>query len=682
MKIRSFFSLLFFLITVNAINADNLDSLKTIAQNTRMSDIEQVDINYIIADTYFHNHLYDSALVYSSKCVEIFNRTQLKEKAVEILWLQSKILKEQGFNKRLFPNHLQLIQILKKKNDSIGLMDAYDKMGFYYYHYGVVDSAFFYYNKAYEIGIIKNNNKALMDSYNNFSMVFNYQQNYHKELDYLMKGLALAQESDDNISMGTFYHNIALAYLYLEKYDSAKICADKAIEINTKANIIERIALNNTALGNIYALQGDITKALEYFNKALAFNIKSGNLANQVESNYNIGFSYMMLGDYSQSNKYYFESLRIAKSIQLTSYQVDLFLGISEVFELMGDVKKSFAYYKLYDHLNDSIKEATNVGLISKVQAEYKYERNAIEIELLSKENELKDKRVKNTIALASVSIISLIILVVLVILVLRKLKRNQDLNEELKRKNIDISDKNERLQCFESEIIDDFNFARNLQQYFFSDTKDFKNIFTNSVFKTFTKKPLNNSFLWTNKLGNKLYWAVISYGHGQIKGGFTGMYIYNMLNKVFFAKRFSCVESFSKTFINESFSSEDKEDWGKIQMLFCSLDIKKSELQFVNLGIDVELIRNEKVWDFKPISRYITSNMTDTLISNKVNLQDGDDLIFFSHNWGKEDSVLSAGKHMYKDSVLTEPIDINSFIEDLSSQENIEDFVILSLKK
>jgi len=662
--------------------SSTIDSLKNSLHSRRITTFDKSNINYQIANAYFQLNAYDSALVYSSKAIIELKKLNTNESIIEPLWLHSNILKKLAYNNRLFPVQHQLFQVLIKLQDSTRLMSAYDRMGLYFYHVGIIDSASYYYNKAYEIGKLKNNSKALMDSYNNISQVFNYQGDYKKELEYLNKGLEMAISSNDDYSKGTFYHNIALSYIKLNEFDNAMISITKAIEINTILNKTDRLALNKTALGNIFAMQGDVDKAMNYFTEALQYYTKSGNLYGQVESNYNLGFSYYYLEDYIPAQKFFFEALRLSKTISLTSYEIDIYLSLSDVYNEQKDFKKALVYYKRYTELQDSLTKSTNVLLVSKIQSEYEYERNDIEIRLLSKENELKDRKVQSTIVIAAISSISFLVVTILLILIFRKLRRNEYLNTQLIKQNIDVQESHERLKKFEFNIQNDFGYAKNLQHYFYNDTSDFNSIFSDHFFKTYTKKPLNNSFIWTNKIGNKLYWAVISLGHAQLKGAFTGMYVYNMLNKVFFARRFAGVESFSKTFISESFSNDGDQDWGKVQMLFCSLDIKKSEIQFVNIGIDVELIRNAKVWEFNPVCPYITIEKTDSLISNKIQLQANDDIIFYSQNWCRDEEPVSIGNKIYSEVVTSKKPDYSAFLEKLAESENIDDFVFLSLTK
>jgi len=681
MKIKPHLLLLLFVFTFLLSWGQSIDSLKFKLIQPSINISERAKIKYKIARNYFNQNTYDSALKYSTDALKDFEDFKKDKNLVSILLLQSRILNKQGFNKRLFPTQHRLILALLANQDSTGLMDAYDKMGLYFYHLGVIDSAMYYYKMAFGIGKITNNKKALMDSYNNISQLYNYQGKYQEELRYLHKGLNMAIAQSEDFSKATFYHNIALSHINLQEFDSALIYINKAIDINTSLNKMDRLALNKTALGNVYAMQGDVKKAMVYFNEALLYYSKSGNLYGQVESNYNLGYSYYYLKDYSPALKYFFESLRLAKIINTTSYQIDIYISLSNVYKGQGDDKKALSYYKYYHNLQDSLTRSTNVQFITKAQTEFEFERNSIEIKLLNKESELKDKKFKNTIVIALISLVSIIILSILLVLIFRKLRKNEELNKQLVKQNYTIQESHTRLKKFEETIQDDIKYAKNIQHYFYNDSKIFDKIFSEHFFRSFTTKPLNNSLLWTNKVGNKLYWAIITLNHDQLKGAYTGMYVYNMLNKVFFSKKFSGVESFFKTFIYESFPTDKDQTWGKVQMLFCSFDIKKAEIQFVNIGINAELIRNAKVWEFKPLYPYVSSEKSDSIISNKVQIQSNDRLLFFSKNWSIDDEPFSVGKLIFNETVTSKEPEVSDFVDKVIGLETTNDFVLLSLK-
>ena len=658
------------------------DSLWSLLNNESTTDVLKAEIEYGIASNYLDENKYDSALKYSSMSMAFFNESGSEEQIIRNLWLQSTILKELGFESQFINTHQLLIQHLIKTKDSVQLAGAFDRIGMFYYKVKAIDSAIYYYNKAYEIGKLNKDEKALMDSYNNISQVYAYQGNYKKEQEYLYNGLALATKRKDDYGKATFYHNLALSYVNVEQYDKAMEAISNAIDINTYLNKINRIALNKTALGNIYAMQGDIRTALRYFNEALQSYTQSGNLFGQTEANYNIGYSYYYLKKYTSAQKYYFEALRTAKIINLAYYEEYIYDGLSEIYYEQSNYKKALSYYKKTQHIHDSLQDRTNNKLISTIQSEYEFERNQNQIKLLSKENELKHKQVENIIVLASVSVFSLIIVIILTLFIYRKLRKNKELAKQLKEQNTAIQNKYNNLKVFETQINNDLLYIKQLQTSFYRDTSNFKELFNDFYFKSFTTQPLENAFLWSTKTKNKLYWAIITINHQQLRGAFTGMYIYNMLNCVFHNKRFSNVDSLVNTFITNSFLTNKEQDFGKNQILFCALDKIKSELEFINIGVNVVLIRNAKVYGFDPQQTYININDYKKGLTNNIQLQTDDELVFFSENWTAGNHTISAVSTLHEEIISTKKQKYSDIFKDLEKDKDVSDFVFLSLRK
>ena len=658
------------------------DSLFSLINKENITDVHKAEIEYEIASNYLDENIYDSALKHSSISLALFNQIGSEEQITENLWIQSIILKKLGFESQFINTHHLLIQYLIKSNDSIKLTGAFDRIGMFYYKVKAIDSAIYYYNKAYEIGKLNNNNKTLMDSYNNISQVYAYQGNYIKEQEYLNNGLELATKAKDDYAKATFYHNLALSYVNIEQYEEALEAISNAIDINTYLNKTNRIALNKTALGNIYAMQGDIITALKYFNQALQSYTKSGNLFGQTEANYNIGYSYYYLNKYTSAQKYYFEALRTARIINLAYYEEYIYDGLSEVFYNQSNYKKALTYYKKTQHIHDSLQDRTNNKLISTIQSEYEYERNQTQIQLLSKENELKHKQVQSIVVIASISVFSLIIVIILTLFIYRKLRKNKELTKQLMGQNIAIQNKYNDLKVFESQTNNDLIYIKQLQDVFYKNTCNFKDLFNEYYFNSFTTQPLDNSFIWTTKTKNKLYWAIITMGHQQFKGAYTSMYLYNMLNRSFNKKRFSNVDSFINNFITNSFQLEGKQDLGKNQILFCTLDTIKSELEFINIGVNVELIRNAKIYSFDPQQTHINIKSYKKILTNKIQIQPDDELIFFSENWTTGNNSISTVKALHEEIISTKKPIYSNIFKDIENDNNIADFVFLSLKR
>ncbi len=684
MKKTHIFFILLFAIQFTSV-ATNTDSLKLFLKHPKITLLEEASIHQEIAQNYYDEKLYDSAVVYSNMALRYYMLEGDLEQKASVLLLNNRTLSRLGYNKKYIPSQHQLIKLLIEIGDSNALVSGYDKLGYAFHQLNIFDSAIYYYNEAYRIGLFLGDKKFLMDSYNNISQVYQYRGNHDKELEYCKKGLKLAVESENLFDQGTFYHNIAIAFKNLGQNDSGLIYAQKALSINKSIENTDRIALNKTAIGMLYAMNNQIDKGMELFLENLQYHTRVGNQMELQMDNYNLSYSHYFLGEYESSLKYAFECLRISKLISDVDLEMETYDLLSDSYAGMGNDSKALSYFKKYHFMRDSLNRATNNNVLSKIQSEYEYERNETEIKLLSTENQLKEKQVTNVISTLVIIIISLVILMGVLILLFRKLRRIEELHEKLNKSYHDITKSHKKLKKFELSTSKELEFARSLQDSFFNDTIDLDKIFEQVYFHSHSEKNIQNSFVWGRKLGNKLYWAVVNVEQQQIKGAFTSMYLYNMLNDIYFDKRYSSVESFMKIFIHEvNKPISDESEFGCIQMYFSCLDTKKMELEFINIGIQTELIRNKKVWNFKPPSKIINSESKQKLKVHHVQLQKDDQLMLFNKNWSQdqEDESFSVASYLEKQMINNTPdiLNIEQAISQLQNDTKIEELMFFHL--
>ena len=161
--------------------------------------------------------------------------------------------------------------------------------------------------------------------------------------------------------------------LYLSNIDTVLPLCFKAIQIadaaignandlekqsflKTKAN-----AINN--IGYVYKQQGDITKALEWYNKSLKINEEIGNKYGIANSINNIGRIYTIQGDMRKAIEYYEKSLKIQNEIgdkQGASISIN---NIGLIYNNQGDIPKALEYYNKSLKIQDEIGDQQGVGI-------------------------------------------------------------------------------------------------------------------------------------------------------------------------------------------------------------------------------------------------------------------------------------------------------------------------------
>jgi len=135
-------------------------------------------------------------------------------------------------------------------------------------------------------------------------------------------------------------------------------------------------SLNN--IGAIYRSQGDIPKALECFHESLKIQEELGDEKGMASSLINIGYVYNHQGDISKALEYYYKSLKIQEKLGDKNGLAYSLNNIGTIYETQNDVSKALEYFnkslKLQKELGNKSGIAytlSNIGGVYDKQGEY-----------------------------------------------------------------------------------------------------------------------------------------------------------------------------------------------------------------------------------------------------------------------------------------------------------------------
>src|SRR5262249_26321668 len=89
------------------------------------------------------------------------------------------------------------------------------------------------------------------------------------------------------------------------------------------------------------------------------------------------------------------QALKLLKKSNNPDAVRDCYFNLSKLDSLKGDWKNSLNYFKLYETINDSLFNKKKSHQLAQLQINYETEKKQKQIELLDKNNELKDLRIR-----------------------------------------------------------------------------------------------------------------------------------------------------------------------------------------------------------------------------------------------------------------------------------------------
>jgi signal transduction histidine kinase len=302
---------------------------------------------------------------------------------------------------------------------------------------------------------------------------------FTKSLDYYQKALTIRQELGDSNDIARTLNNIGAVHLKTHNYETALEYFNKALQIYSGLGKDEIVFMLNNNIGGLYLEQKEYTKALEYIQKAYSIarvikdekriNIALNNLgeisgslerydqaleyfdeARKISESHkdlnslatillNIGTIYVKKGQPEKSLPFFEKSLEHAEAINSISIKRDVYQNLHDIYSELNDVKKAHEFYELYTAANDSINYQESSLRIKELELKYSAENFKNEIELLKRDNEIKNLRL-NRLRIGIIALVIILSLSSIIWIIISKRNRlKRETNDLLTQKNKEL---------------------------------------------------------------------------------------------------------------------------------------------------------------------------------------------------------------------------------------------------
>ena len=255
--------------------------------------------------------------------------------------------------KKLQESCLLSLKLSFYASDTISIARTFNYLGKYKTDVGEIDSAYYYFNKAEKLFIIKNDSLYIADNYlskaysqlqiNDFTGCEN---SSIKALTYLKNNNSYKEKYDA-------YNFLGITSSELKDFDSALSYQTKALEL-VNNNKLLKTAYNSSKsknnIGYVYLKKNEFIKAIKYFKEGLKENnlmVENPGLYAMLTDNY--AYSKFKLNDFSELPSLFFVSLKIREKNQLNQGIILSKIHLSEYYNTIKDTinSKRFAYEAL-----------------------------------------------------------------------------------------------------------------------------------------------------------------------------------------------------------------------------------------------------------------------------------------------------------------------------------------------
>lgn len=662
-----------------------LFSLTASAQTSATDSLKKVLSSHTAKDTAYIHILIDLCKVYvkeeedkvsiqpyAAKLINVSQQLKFK-KGLAYGYLYTGINNPSGNYLLALQNCFKALQIMQEINDKEGMGECYYYLGIYKYEQSDFANSIKYAQKAVVIKKELNNKKEEGNCYYSMGSTYTQMGNFAKALESYFTAIKLAEQLGDNKMKSKLYVCLGSVFFLQNKDKEGSSYQNKAIAIAEKIGDRRTEAHAYTNLGNNYAKINDNKKAESYLlkaseiyqglgskreiamiyeclgplyinmkqvNKAQAYYLKAIALCNESSDHLGLIYAYTGLGycyesgkNYKTAISYYQKSLDVSKKIDYKRGIQQAYGMLSDVHEFLKDYSSALKYHKLFSNMKDSSLNEANIKQAAELNARYDVDKKENEILLLTKDQQLKDKTLKEQRLVRIGLIIGLGLLLALSFLLYNRYRFKQKANLLLEKQKELIHQKN-------TLITDSIDYAKTIQEAILPDDEKLHTFFPDHFILYKPKAIVSGDFYWIGKKDDTIICAVADCtGHG-VPGAFMSLLGHNILENV--VQRDTSINpaailSSLNSEIVTRFSKTDELETVKhgMDIAIISIDTDKKQVQYAGARNALYIVRSNELIEIKADKQstgIVSKDHTPINYTNNTHdLQKGDMLYLFT---------------------------------------------------
>jgi serine phosphatase RsbU (regulator of sigma subunit)/Tfp pilus assembly protein PilF len=362
--------------------------------------------------------------------------------------------------------------------------------------------------------------------YGNIGSIFVVQEKYEEALKYYLRSLKIKEEINDKPGMAMSYNNIGSIFFAQKKIDDALIYFEKSLKLKKELGNKKGTATTYSNIGEIYLAQNKM-------NLAFSFQLKSLEIATESKDKKGMLTAYSCIGSilekkkkYGEAIVYYNKMLVLAKESDLKEGIMTGYKGLAEVYKASHNFDSALVYRSLYYEVKDTLFNKENFKQLAELNTRFETDKKEKEILLLTKDQELNAKIIKQQQLVRWGLIGGLGLLFISIITIYRRYRFKQKAYLILELQKEEIQQKN-------ILITDSIDYAKTIQEAVLPTPSSIKNLLPDSFILYKPKAIVSGDFYWLHTGNDQLICAVADCRGQGVPGAFMSLLGYNMLEDV-----------------------------------------------------------------------------------------------------------------------------------------------------
>lgn len=334
---------------------------------------------------------------------------------------------------------LQQTKVLAEQSASpIALMALNRALGNVYSKLGNLEKALEHYLAAVRLAEQqpRRQARAKLDQLSNLSTLYVAMKEPAKALATLDEALKLAPEAGSQAALASLKINQGIALVDLGQHDKALAVNQEALAISRKAGLAETeiVILINLADHHLRAHRYD--KAESFARQALHRSEQTGSRANAAVARANVGFALAGQGRVKEGVAHVQAVIANYRDSGSRTDEEGVTAELADMYERAGLYREAVGALRQQLKLSRDIFQADQAKAISRLQEQFHAEQRQKQIELLARENRLKDTELINSKLKQSVTLLGAVVTLLSAAFILLLYRRVRQSNQQLKEAN------------------------------------------------------------------------------------------------------------------------------------------------------------------------------------------------------------------------------------------------------
>jgi serine phosphatase RsbU (regulator of sigma subunit)/Tfp pilus assembly protein PilF len=382
---------------------------------------------------------------------------------------------------------------------------------------------------------------------NTIGLIYQELGTYEKAQDYLFDALVLAKQNGEPYNIATTYSNIGNFYLAIGSVEKALESFRSAMKIDSASQDKTGLAYSFFDIGKVYKIKGAIDNALENLKKSKILAQEQNMPELQARIGLEIGEIHITKANFQNAIQELKNSVTIAQKINSSSILKDSYQKLSKVYDKMEDKNNALIYMKLFMLESERKYKEENIRSIAEIEALYNIEKKEKEIDLLKKDNAIKELQADQRSFFIVTLSLGLLLLIILIIILYNRNKLKNRANNALNQQNIAIQEQKEEIETQKEDlaetsnklseknqqITDSINYAKQIQDSLLPQLPTIKEVLPESFIYFRPRDIVSGDFYWFNQIEDKIAFALVDCtGHG-VPGAFMTVLANSLLNQI-----------------------------------------------------------------------------------------------------------------------------------------------------